>query len=167
MHGCTVQYRCLHVYVGIFQLTMLNEAPSHFNLELSALGQKIRVDYTLIVKVHFCKSSVHDKLHELHSHFPQIAQRTPSIITSSCWKSTISDVIASSIDRKKGVFRTPHIRPIRHQILKSEIYMITKRKNMLMSLHLKVCHYVIKHQILLYLVYKLCHHYFELIFISD
>ena len=45
------------------------------------------------------KSSVHDKLHELHSHFPPIAQRTPSIITSSCWKST---VMASSIDRKKG-----------------------------------------------------------------
>ena len=30
------------------------------------------------------KSSVHDKLHELHSHFPPIAQRTPSKITSSC-----------------------------------------------------------------------------------
>ena len=38
------------------------------------------------------KSSVHDKLHELHSHFSLIAQRTPSIITSSCWKSTVSDV---------------------------------------------------------------------------
>ena len=48
------------------------------------------------------KSSVHDKLHELHSHFPPIAQRTPSIITSSCWKSTISDVRPSCIDRKKG-----------------------------------------------------------------
>ena len=44
--------------VGIFQLTMLNEAPSHFNLELSALGQKIRVDYMLIVKVsHLCTTN--------------------------------------------------------------------------------------------------------------
>ena len=48
------------------------------------------------------KSSVHDKLHELHSHFPPIAQRTPSIITSICWKSTVGDVTASVIDRKKG-----------------------------------------------------------------
>ena len=48
------------------------------------------------------KSSVHDKLHELHSYFPPIAQRTPSIITSSCWKSTVSDVTASGIDWKKG-----------------------------------------------------------------
>ena len=48
------------------------------------------------------KSSVHDKLHELHSHFPPIAQKTPSIITSSCWKSTLSNITASSIDRKKG-----------------------------------------------------------------
>ena len=48
------------------------------------------------------KTSVHDKLHELHSHFPQIAQRTPSIITSSCWKSTVSDITASATDRRKG-----------------------------------------------------------------
>ena len=46
--------------------------------------------------------SVHDKLHELHSYFPPIAKRTPSIITSSCWKSTVSDVTASVIDRKMG-----------------------------------------------------------------
>ena len=45
------------------------------------------------------KSSVHDKFHELHSHFPSIAQRTPSIITSSSWKSTctVSDVRTSCI----------------------------------------------------------------------
>ena len=30
------------------------------------------------------KSSVHNKLHELYSHFPPIAHRTPSIIISSC-----------------------------------------------------------------------------------
>ena len=43
-----------------------------------------------------------DKLHELHSHFLPIAQRRPSIITSSCWKSTVSDLTASGVDRKKG-----------------------------------------------------------------
>ena len=48
---------------------------------------------------------MHDKLHELHSHFPPVAQRTPSIITSSCWKSTVSDVTASGIDWKKGCVR--------------------------------------------------------------
>ena len=41
------------------------------------------------------KSSVHDKLDELHSHFLPIAQRTPSIILSSCWKSTVSEIIFS------------------------------------------------------------------------
>ena len=44
-----------------------------------------------------------DKLHELTSHFPAIAQRTPSIITSSCWKSTVSDVTAYGIDGKGRV----------------------------------------------------------------
>ena len=43
------------------------------------------------------KSSVHNKLHELQSHFPPIAQRTSSIITSSCWKSTVNDVTPSCI----------------------------------------------------------------------
>ena len=47
------------------------------------------------------KSSVHNKLHELQSHFPPIAERILSIITSSCWKSTDRDVGASCIDRKK------------------------------------------------------------------
>ena len=80
------------------------------------------------------KSSVNDKLHELHSHFPLIAQRTPSIITSSCWKSTVSDIMASGIDRKKG--RVQNVSCL--LALTSEIYMITKRKNMLMCLYLKI-----------------------------
>ena len=56
------------------------------------------------------KSSAHDKLHELHSHFPPIAQRTPSIIISSCWKSTFSDIRPSCSNRKRGVFRMSQFR---------------------------------------------------------
>ena len=37
-----------------------------------------------------------------HCLFTPIAQRTPSIITSSCWKSTVGDIMACGIDRKKG-----------------------------------------------------------------
>ena len=78
---------------------------------------------------------MHDKLHELHCHFPPIAQRTSLIITSSCWKSTVSDVTASGIDQKKG--------RIVRLLWQSEIFTITKQKNTgtLMCLHFKVCHY--------------------------
>ena len=55
------------------------------------------------------KSSVHDKLHDLHSHFPPIAQRTPSIITSSCWKSTVSDITASRYWSKEGACSERHL----------------------------------------------------------
>ena len=84
------------------------------------------------------KSSVHDKLHELHSHFPPIAQRTPSIITSCCWRSSDSDITASGIDRKKGCVQ--NVTCLVALTIRN-LYDITKRKNMLMCLHLKVCHY--------------------------
>ena len=61
----------------------------------------IRQKYSHPVSYSQSKSSVHDKLQELHSNFPPIAQRTPSIITSSCWKSTVSDIRPSCIDWKK------------------------------------------------------------------
>ena len=74
--------------------------------EMYQLWKKENVFILLALVIHIyysqSKSSVHDKLHKLHSHFPPIAQRTPSIITSICWKSTVSDVTASGIDRKKG-----------------------------------------------------------------
>ena len=72
-------------------------------LKLKFASVKVGDKYLVHGKIYSqSKSSVHDKLHELHSHFPTISQRTPSIITSSCWKSTVSDVMASGIDRKKG-----------------------------------------------------------------
>ena len=40
--------------------------------------------------------------------FPPIAQRTPSIITSSCWKSTVSDLTPCCIYRKKEACSERH-----------------------------------------------------------
>ena len=65
---------------------------------------------------------------------------------------------------RRGVFRTSLVR----LLWQSEIHMITKRKNMLMCLHLKVCHYEfnIKIYYICFISY-ISRHYSELIFISD
>ena len=78
------------------------------------------------------KSSVHDKLHELllHFHFPPIPQRTSLIITSSCWKSTVSDLTPSCIDWKKRWFRTSQVRlPSQSEMNKNE-FRITGNYNL-------------------------------------
>ena len=89
------------------------------------------------------KSSVHDKLHELHSHFPPIAQRPPSInmYTSSCWNvPLVTSRYIYGIDRKKG-----HVQRVTSSLAMTirnlYDYKTKLGKNMLMCLHLKVRHY--------------------------
>ena len=102
-----------------------NLSVSHLHLSAQT-GKRMEINSKILIYSR-SKSSLHDKLHELYPHFPPIAQRTLLIIKSSSWKRTVASRHPVLIGRR-GMFRTSLVR----FLWQSEIYMITKRKKMLM-----------------------------------